>query len=50
MGDLRPRRERAAARLATGPVGHLLCGVADWAELMSRHLLSRVRAKIKRAT
>jgi hypothetical protein len=39
--DPRPRSERIRARLATGPVGHLVCGVADWAELMARYLLSR---------
>ena len=39
--DLRPRSERISARLATGPVGHLVCGVADWAELLGRYLLSR---------
>jgi hypothetical protein len=34
------------ARLATGRVGHFVCGVADWAELMGRHLASRARAKL----
>jgi hypothetical protein len=37
------------ARLATGPVGHFVCGVADWAELLTRHLLSRARARLSRA-
>jgi len=37
----RPRSERIVARLATGPAGHLVCGVADWAELLGRYLLSR---------
>ena len=44
----RPRRERIAARIATGPVGHLACGIADWAELMSRHLLARAIARFSR--
>jgi hypothetical protein len=45
----RPFSERLAARLATGPVGHLVCGVADWAELMGRYLLTRARARLNRA-
>jgi hypothetical protein len=40
----RPLSERITARVATGPVGHLVCGVADWAELMGRYLLSRFRS------
>jgi hypothetical protein len=48
MPDPRPFSERVAARLATGPAGHLVCGVADWAELMSRYLRSRVRARFNR--
>jgi hypothetical protein len=43
MQALRPRRERIAARITTGPIGHLACGIADWVELMARHLLSRAR-------
>jgi hypothetical protein len=39
----RPRNERIRARLATGPVGHLVCGIADWVELMGRYLLSRLK-------
>jgi hypothetical protein len=27
------------AWLYTGPLGHLAAGVADWAELLSRHLI-----------
>jgi hypothetical protein len=46
--DPRPLSERIAARLATGPAGHLVCGVADWAELMSRFLVSRARARFNR--
>jgi hypothetical protein len=34
---------RLAAWLATGPLGHLLAGVADWAELLARGLRSRMR-------
>jgi hypothetical protein len=46
--DPRPLSERIAARLATGPAGHLVCGVADWAELMSRFLRVRARARFNR--
>ena len=35
---------RVAAWLYTGPLGHLYGGVADWAALLSRYLLSRMRA------
>jgi hypothetical protein len=41
----RTRTERLAARLATGATGHLVCGVADWAELMGRYLLARRRSR-----
>ena len=34
MQALRPRSERIAARVVTGPVGHLACGLADWAALL----------------
>jgi hypothetical protein len=34
---------RLAAWLVTGPVGHLVAGVADWAELLARALWSRRR-------
>jgi hypothetical protein len=29
----------------TGPAGHLYAGVADWAELLARHLWARVRGR-----
>jgi hypothetical protein len=34
-------RTRIAAWLVTGPLGHLLAGVADWAELLARRLFRR---------
>jgi hypothetical protein len=33
---------RLAAWLVTGPLGHLVAGVADWAALLARWLWSRV--------
>jgi hypothetical protein len=38
-------RRTFAAWLVTGPLGHLWAGVADWAELLSRWLWSRVRGR-----
>jgi hypothetical protein len=35
---------RIAAWLLTGPLGHLVAGVADWAELLGRWWLGRLRA------
>jgi len=32
-----------AAWLYTGPLGHLAAGIADWAELLARHLWARRR-------
>jgi hypothetical protein len=32
---------RLAAWLYTGPLGHLVAGVADWAELLARYWWSR---------
>jgi hypothetical protein len=29
--------------LYTGPLGHLAAGLADWVELLGRHLLKRSR-------
>ena len=40
-----PMRQRVAAWLVTGPVGHLWAGVADWAELLARHAWARVRGR-----
>jgi hypothetical protein len=36
-------RTRLAAWLVTGPLGHLLAGLADWAELLARRLGARRR-------
>ena len=38
---------RLAAWLWTGPPGHLYGGVLDWAELLSRYALARVRARVR---
>jgi hypothetical protein len=34
---------RIAAWCLTGPLGHLVAGLADWAELLARHWWSRLR-------
>jgi hypothetical protein len=34
---------RLAAWLVTGPIGHLLAGIADWAALLACRLRSRGR-------
>jgi hypothetical protein len=34
---------RLIAWLYTGPLGHLAAGLSDWAELLLRHVRSRVR-------
>ncbi|HEV8152018.1 MAG TPA: hypothetical protein VGP78_03750 [Solirubrobacteraceae bacterium] len=39
------RAERAAARVVTGPAGHLAAGVTDWAVLFTRYAWARVRAR-----
>jgi hypothetical protein len=41
-------RSRLAARYYTGPLGHLVAGVADWAELLARWKWSKVRARFER--
>jgi hypothetical protein len=38
-----PVRTRIAAWLVTGPLGHLVAGILDWAELLARLLWSRLR-------
>jgi hypothetical protein len=38
-------RTRFAAWLVTGPLGHLWAGLADWAELLGRALLARLRRR-----
>jgi hypothetical protein len=45
MGNSRPPREVVAAWLATGPVGHLVAGIADWAVVLSRYVRARARGK-----
>jgi len=40
-----PLRERIAAWVVTGPVGHLVAGVADWAQLLARYAWARARGK-----
>lgn len=49
MRDDRPvrstLRERIAARYVTGPLGHLVAGVADWGELLARYLWARARGR-----
>jgi len=42
-------RSRLLARFYTGPVGHLVAGVADWAELLVRWKWARVASRFKRA-
>jgi len=36
---------RLAARLLTGPVGHLLAGLVDWAAVLGKVLWARVRRR-----
>ena len=38
-------RERFATWLITGPVGHLVGGVMDWAELLGRYWWARARGR-----
>jgi len=40
-----PLRDRIAARVVTGPVGHLVAGVADWAQLLARYVWAHARGK-----
>ena len=42
-------RSRLAARFYTGPVGHLVAGIADWAELLARWKWAQARRRFKRA-
>jgi hypothetical protein len=39
----RGRPERAAAWVVTGPLGHLVAGLADWAVLLGRLAWARAR-------
>jgi hypothetical protein len=38
-------RDRLAARVVTGPLGHLWGGVCDWLELLLRYAWARVRGR-----
>jgi hypothetical protein len=38
---------RALAWVYTGPLGHLYGGLADWAALLGRLALARVRARVR---
>ena len=42
-------RSRLAARYYTGPLGHLVAGVADWAALLARWKWSQLVSRFKRA-
>jgi hypothetical protein len=35
----------AAAWLVTGPIGHLVAGIADWIEVLARYARARARGK-----
>jgi hypothetical protein len=38
-------RERAAARLVTGPLAHLYAGLVDWVVLLARWQWARARRR-----
>jgi hypothetical protein len=42
-----PLRTRALAWIYTGPLGHLYGGLADWAALLGRLALTRVRTRVR---
>ena len=42
-------RSRLAARFYTGPAGHLVAGVADWAELLARWKWSQMKERLEQA-
>jgi hypothetical protein len=42
-------RSKLLARFNTGPVGHLVAGIADWAELLARWKWSQMVSRFKRA-
>jgi hypothetical protein len=44
-----PVRSRLAARFYTGPVGHLVAGIADWGQLLIRWKTARAMSRFKRA-
>jgi hypothetical protein len=41
-------RSRLLARFYTGPVGHLVAGIMDWAELLTRWKAQRLRERLRR--
>lgn len=41
--------ERLAAWYRTGPLGHLVAGVADWAQWLSSYAWRRARTRIARS-
>jgi hypothetical protein len=41
-------RSRLLARFYTGPLGHLVAGIADWAELLARWNAQRLRERLRR--
>jgi hypothetical protein len=40
-------RERLTAWYFTGPLGHLVAGLADWLELLLKLAVARTRARIR---
>ena len=40
-----PPRERLAAWVVCGPVGHAAAGLADWAVLLARYWWARARGR-----
>jgi hypothetical protein len=40
-------RSRLVARYYTGPVGHLVAGIADWAQLLSRWKWQQLRERVR---
>ena len=41
-------RSRVLARYYTGPVGHLVAGIADWAELLTRWKWAQLKRRLGR--
>lgn len=40
-----PRHRRLAAWAVTGPLGHLVAGIVDWAALAGRYAYARARGR-----
>jgi hypothetical protein len=40
-------RERLTGWYFTGPLGHFVAGVADWAELLVKLAAARTRARVR---